>query len=122
MIVASAATIKEGYSDPTVFENLNRTEVIEVNTGIKGLNRDLEIFTDQLLKIKALHEDRSGGVKDDDEFLTAVNIADQYSTHTNNFQAVVTPNHRFLVSKLATAIERRDPKEPTTEAKEATNE
>ena len=108
MVVGTGETIRQGYSDKTVFDHFNQQEKVEVNTSINGMNKDLQQFTTELLVLQDLHKDRSGAVKTDDDFTKIIEIGQAYSDFTARFSAVVSPNQKFLTDKLGVALTRRE--------------
>ena len=66
----------------------NQKEVIET---INGVVRDLDIFTNQLVDLRKLHEDKTGIINDPDELALCISIFNQYSGFSDRFRAVIFP-------------------------------
>jgi hypothetical protein len=82
--------------------------MIEVNTAIVGMNKDLQLFTDELLNLNKHHLNKSGAVSNDEDFNFVLELGQGYSDFTSRFSAVVSPNQRFLTDKLGIALDRRE--------------
>ena len=66
----------------------NQKEVIET---INGVVRDLDIFTNQLVDLRKLHEGKTGIINDPDELALCISIFNQYSGFSDRFRAVIFP-------------------------------
>lgn len=108
MLIGTGETIRQGFSDKDIFKYFNSQEMIEVNTAIVGMNKDLQLFTDELLNLNKHHLDKSGAVSNDEDFNFVLELGQGYSDFTSRFSAVVSPNQRFLTDKLGIALDRRE--------------
>ena len=81
--------------------------MVEVNTAINGMNKDLQLFTDELANIGKHHLDKSGNVSSDEDFNAILELGQRYTDFTTRFSAVVSPNQKFLTDKLGIALGRR---------------
>lgn len=107
LVAGTGATIQGGFSDRSIFTFFNQQEMVEVNTAIGGMSKDLELFTNDLLALRSKHHGRSGAVTTDEDFSIILEIGQEYSDFTTRFSAVVAPNQKFLTDKLAVALTRR---------------
>jgi len=51
MLIGTGEIIRQGFSDRDIFKYFNNQEMVEVNTAINGMNKDLQLFTDELANI-----------------------------------------------------------------------
>lgn len=108
MVIGTGETIRQGYSDKSIFSYFNNNEMIEVNTAINGMNKDLQLFAQELGNIGSKHLNRSGAVTNDEDFSIILELGQEYSDFTTRFSAVVSPNQKFLTDKLGLALTRRE--------------
>ena len=107
MVVGTGEIIRQGFSDRDIFKYFNNQEMVEVNTAINGMNKDLQLFTDELVNLGKHHLDKSGSVSSDEDFNAILELGQRYSDFTTRFSAVVSPNQKFLTDKLGIALGRR---------------
>ena len=107
MLIGTGEIIRQGFSDRDIFKYFNNQEMVEVNTAINGMNKDLQLFTDELANIGKHHLDKSGNVSSDEDFNAILELGQRYTDFTTRFSAVVSPNQKFLTDKLGIALGRR---------------
>ena len=107
MVIGTGETIRQGYSDKNIFRFFNSQETIEVNAAINGMNKDLQMFAEELASMGQRHLSRSGAVTNDEDFSIILELGQNYSDFTTRFSAVVSQNQRFLTDKLGIALGRR---------------
>ncbi|MEG3033881.1 MAG: hypothetical protein RR877_00105 [Aurantimicrobium sp.] len=107
MVIGTGETIRQGYSDKNIFRFFNSQETIEVNAAINGMNKDLQMFADELARIGQQHISKTGQVTSDDDFNFILELGQSYSDFATRFSAVVSQNQRFLTDKLGIALGRR---------------
>lgn len=76
---------------------------VELATSVRGMTRDIEEFSQGLLKIKGRHEGMSGRVKDSEELALLLSVFEDYTALNNRFRAVVFPVMLTVTERLAQA-------------------
>ena len=107
MLIGTGEIIRQGFSDRDIFKYFNGQEMVEVNAAINGMNKDLQLFTDELANLGKHHLSKSGTVSNDEDFNTILELGQGYTDFTTRFSAVVSPNQKFLTDKLGIALSRR---------------
>lgn len=75
----------------------------EIAISVKGLTRDIEEFSEGLLRIKSRHEGFTGPVKDSEELALCLSVFEDYQALNLRFKAVVFPVMLTIAEYLATA-------------------
>jgi hypothetical protein len=78
----------------------------EVKATIKGLANDLEFFKGKLIAIKALHEGKKGGFKDESEFGESLTIFEEYTKYQAEYDTVIMPSVTFLLEQSGIAEQK----------------
>lgn len=77
----------------------------EFNVLVKGLNKDLIEFTDQLVNIKKIHEGKSGVIKDPNEVALSMSVFEDYLDFNVRFKAIVFPTVMSIMEHVGTIAE-----------------
>jgi hypothetical protein len=88
-----------GHSLVNVADNISMAiSIIETNTEtvdpefvstVKGLYKDLDVFSNDLVKINSRHKEFSGPINDGDELALCLSVFNDYSILSDKFRAVV---------------------------------
>ena len=86
---------------------------------IRALSNDLRTMNEDLVKIKALHEGKTGGSQDPDEVFSSINIFEHYRLFMERHDAVIMPTALHIIEqfdqaerKLHNLINEADLKDP----------
>lgn len=92
-------------------------ETLTIN--IKSLANDLRTMNDDLSKIKAMHEGKSGGSQDPDEVFNSITIYEHYRLFMERHDAVIMPTALYIIEqfdqaerKLIDANKEKELKDP----------
>lgn len=77
---------------------------VNVKIAMKGLTQDLSGFSTELAGIHALHSDRTGGFKDQDDFILSIGIFEKYKDYQMRYDALILPNAEFLLEQAGLAF------------------
>lgn len=77
----------------------------EVKVALRGLSQDLNMFTSELVRINALHKDKSGGFTEDEDLSLSLNLFEEYATWQTKYEAVVMPTVLFLLEQAELALQ-----------------
>lgn len=88
-IIMSGKTIRDLLLVEGIKERLNNKQ--EMVIAINGFNKDIATFADGLKTIHDKHKDKEG-IIDTSDFITSIEIAEEYRALSTQFDAVVMPN------------------------------
>jgi hypothetical protein len=71
----------------------------------RGLARDLEQFTDELLQIRTRHEDRDGLISTEDDLALSISVFSDYITLSDRFKGVIFPPMLTITEHMTAASE-----------------
>ena len=103
-IVETGRSVNQLISVPGIQDQI--TNPAEVKIAIAGLQRDLELFATSLLRIQAKHIGKTGPIATSDDYVTSVNIFEEYLEWNTNFQSLITPTVFELMTQLETAYQK----------------
>lgn len=94
------------FKIPGVMENIeNRQETV---IALRGLNKDILFFAEELKMIHKYHEGKTGFIEDENELGTSLQIFEKYHQFQTTYQGVIIPTVISLseaVGKAASAMQ-----------------
>lgn len=118
-IIAVGNSVNSALSYPGILENVNNAPELKVS--VNTLKNDLETFTEELINIKAQHEDKTGIIENENELAESISIFEDYVNFGLKFQTVTTPILVNIIEKVTNSVETMKQKE-TPENTEANDE
>lgn len=71
---------------------------ISTVTAIRTLATDVSAFQEDLEKIHAVHANRTGPLKPEEDVVDVIRLSEAYINHENQVNAIVTPTYHYLLS------------------------
>ena len=103
-IVQIGQQVNAAISQPYVKELLEDPK--EVNIAISGLTRDLNNFTDALLKIHNKHAGKTGVISDSKDFALSLSLFQEYVMFNEQFKSVTLPTVLTIMDHIGAACNR----------------
>lgn len=103
-LIVANTQLKEVYKTEGLINYIPKKE--EVIVALRGIAQDIKFFGDDLTRIKKLHEDRTGGFKDDNDLNTTLTVFEEYANFQTKYESVILPTVVFLLEQADAAIER----------------
>lgn len=101
MMVTTNSHLAEIYKTPGLVNFLPNAN--EVKTMLRGLSTDLLSFREELSRIYAAHNTRTGGFKDENDFAESISVYEQYVAFQTRYESVVSPTVQYLLEQAAIA-------------------
>lgn len=104
-ILTTSAQVKELAEQKDLIpymENIN-----EFTVAVKGFFNDMGVFTDQLAAIYQLHKDKTGIIKDENDFVISQRVYNEYVAFFERFQSLVFPSILNMTDQILAAEGRR---------------
>jgi len=88
------------------------TNPSEFRVAVDGFKRDIDLFTNQLIAIHAMHSQRSGNITTEDELAAAFSIYGLYTEFFDNFKSLSFQTVLSITDMAMEAINRSKSGEP----------
>lgn len=92
------------FSDEAVIRNTDPAKYKEIMALFQGLDSDVQSLVEELIAIHALHKDKTGGSRTDEDFTTTVTIYEQYHSVQERMAVLVMGNAQIILEHAARAI------------------
>jgi len=92
----------ELFKTPGVMLNVPNNQ--ECVISIRGLDKDLKFFADELKSIRAQHEGKTGKTVDEDETILCLNLFERYVAFHQRYNSVIIPTITYLAEQAGEAV------------------
>ena len=106
MLATSNDNLLKVYSNSDIVTNLSSEKAQEIQLTLDGIRKDFEQFANELVAIREMHKDKTGGIKNVDDSTKVIGIFESYNTFSGRYHAIITPNYTFLMQEAAFAEAR----------------
>ena len=91
-----------------VIQAANFEETPELTSTIKGISRDLEAFSKDLITIHKRHDGKTGEIVSEDDYMLSLSVYTDYSSLNERLNAVLFPTMITIMDFTAAAVEKTE--------------
>jgi hypothetical protein len=103
-LIVANTQLKEVYKTEGLINFIPKKE--EVIVALRGIAQDIKFFGEDLSRIKKMHEDKTGGFKDENDLTTTLTVFEEYANFQTKYESVILPTVVFLLEQADMALEK----------------
>lgn len=106
MLVSNLRMLVDTMQVPGVITYLEQSEFSETVILFNGIQRDFDTLAADLKAIYEKHQDKTGAVKDIDDFVDSIGIFEGYNNFMMRYDQIITPVYNQIVEKAGMALSK----------------